>query len=83
MIDGTVDDKPHTFGPVEPEEFMFALASADATASPPTCLPSKRSALRLVGEIGFNLIAVQRPQGRCRFVNNTLGLIVLRHRKNE
>jgi hypothetical protein len=59
MIDGTVDDKPHTFGPVEPEEFMFALASADATASPPTCLQSKRSALRLGGEIGFNLIAVQ------------------------
>ena len=46
MIDGTVDDKPHTFGPVEPEEFMFALASADATASPPTCLQKVGTKIR-------------------------------------
>jgi hypothetical protein len=58
MRDGTVDNKPYTFGPVEPEELMFALASADAAASPPTCLQSKRSALRLGGEIGFNRCTV-------------------------
>ncbi len=71
-----MDDKPYTYGPVEPEELMFALALGDAAATLKT--PVENPGLK-----GVNLVDEQSGQlTRISFADRPLNRAMLAVREH-